>query len=153
MTDHIQIKKKIHAKCLELAQGKIDVCNDVLLKIDEAKKAETKSSAGDKFETSREVLQAEEDRATATLSNAMLLKKSLSQIKPERPSIKVEPGALIVSSTLSFYISVGLGKINVDDQIYWAISLASPIAKQMIGKTKGNVFSFNGKDYSITNIF
>jgi len=152
MKTNTGIKRQIHDKCLELAQHKIEVCSEVLQKINEAKKSETKSSAGDKFETSREMLQAEEDRTTATLSNAILLKKSLAQINPDTSSSKVETGALVIGSQLSYYISVGLGKIELKDQKYWAISLSSPIAKQMIGKTKGENFSFNGTLHTIRDI-
>jgi transcription elongation GreA/GreB family factor len=147
-----EIKKLIHAKCLDLSQGKIDMCNQVLFSINEAKNADTKSSAGDKFETSREMLQAEEDRITATLTNAVLLKKSLSQINPDVPLIKVEKGALVIGSQMNYYISVGLGKIEFNGDKYWAISLTSPIAKEMFGKRKGERFIFNGKLHTITDI-
>ena len=149
----IEIKKILHTKCLELAQEKIDVCNAVLLKINEAKTSETKSSAGDKFETSREMLQGEEDRTTTTLSNAVYLKKSLDQINPDSISSKVELGALVICSSLNYYISVGLGKIELSEDKYWAISMASPLAKQMRGKTKGENFSFNGKLQTIEDIY
>ena len=153
MKEYIEIKKLLHAKCIELSQSKIDVCTDVLSQLNEAKTGETKSSAGDKFETSREMLQGEEDRTTATLSNAVVLKKSLDQINPENVSSKVEIGALVICSKLNYYLSVGLGKIELGDNKYWAISMASPLAKQMRGKTKGENYSFKGAVHTITDIF
>ena len=152
MKTKAEIKKNLHAKCLELSQEKIDVCNAVLHKINEAKTTETKSSAGDKFETSREMLQGEEDRTTATLSNAVFLKNSLDQINPDKTSVKVELGALVICSSLNYYLCVSLGKIELENTRYWAISMASPIAKQMLGKTKGESFSFNGTVHTINDI-
>ncbi len=147
-----ELKRKLHEICLGLAQEKIDVCNAVLQKIDEAKASDTKSSAGDKFETSREMLQGEEDRITNTLSNAIFLKKSLNQIDSEKASSIVEPGALVIGSQQSYYISVGLGKIELEDKKYWAISMASPIAKEIRGKAKGSTFKFNGTHHTIEDI-
>lgn len=153
MKANIEIKKELHKKCLDLAQAKIDLCNDVLLKINEAKTGETKSSAGDKYETSREMLQGEEDKTTATLSNAIILKNSLDQINPQHTSSKVEIGALVICSHSNFYIAVGLGKIELKNNNYWSISLASPLAKKMFGKQKGETFNFNGTEHTIKDIF
>lgn len=153
MKTYTEIKRELHAKCLELSQAKIDVCSAVLQKINEAKISDTKSSAGDKFETSREMLQGEEDRTTETLSNAIFLKKSLDQINPNNTSSKVELGALVICSNSNFYLSIGLGKIEIGDKKYWAISMAAPIAKQMFGKTKEENFTFNGTLQTIKDIF
>lgn len=152
MNSNTTLKIDLHKICLKLAQEKIDTCNSVLQKIDEAKLSDTKSSAGDKFETSREMLQGEEDRTKATLSNAVLLIKTLKQIDPNKSCSSVEPGALILGSMQNYYISVGLGKIEIDGIKYWAISMASPIAKAMRAKVKGEDFTFNGKQQTIEGI-
>jgi len=152
MKASIEIKKLLHAKCLDISQDKIDMCDVVLHNINEAKLTETKSSAGDKFETSREMLQAEEDRTTATLANAVLLKDTLAQINPGKTSSQVELGALVIGSHMNYYISVGLGKVELDDHKYWAISLTSPIAKLMRDKTKGEIFNFKGTLHTILDI-
>lgn len=152
MNSNVSIKSKLHLICLDLVKEKIDTCNSVLQKINEAKLSDTKSSAGDKFETSREMLQGEEDRTTATLSNALILKKTVNQINPNKLCSKVELGALVIGSKQSYYICVGLGKIKLDGEAFWAISMASPIAKEMRGKVKGDSFVFNGKDCVIADI-
>jgi len=153
MKGSIELKEKLHRICLELVQEKIDTCNSVLRKINEAKLSDTKSSAGDKFETSREMLQGEEDRIKATLSNALMLNKVLRQIDPTKASSKIEHGAFVMGSMQNYYISVGLGKLEIEGIKYWAISMASPIAKQMTGKIEGDVFTFNGKQHTIEEIF
>lgn len=152
MKTNKELKEKLHSICLDLAQEKIDVCDSVLQKINEAKLSDTKSSAGDKFETSREMLQGEEDRIKATLSNALMLIEVLMQIDPTKASSKIEHGALVMGSIQNYYISVGLGKLEIDGIKYWAISMASPIAKQMTGKIEGDVFTFNGKQHTIKHL-
>ena len=62
------LKKKLYDLCIAYVQGRMD---EAKLAIDEAQKAsndDTKSSAGDKYETGREMMQQETDRNMAQLN-------------------------------------------------------------------------------------
>ncbi|HEY0177951.1 MAG TPA: 3-oxoacyl-ACP synthase, partial [Pedobacter sp.] len=64
----------------------------------------------------------------------------------------VRNGSLVYTSKGIFYISISAGQIKVEDQLVFAISSASPIGKLMIGKKKGESFSFNQNSYTVENI-
>lgn len=51
------LKIRLHQKCLDFIEAKIAGVQEILASIADAKSKETKSSAGDKFETGRAMLQ------------------------------------------------------------------------------------------------
>ena len=78
------------------------------------KSTQTKSSAGDKFETSRAMMQAEEERSKVQLVKAVNLKNDLTQIDINRVSDRVILGSLVFTNQGNYFLSIGLGKILVD---------------------------------------
>ncbi len=125
------------------------------LAIDEAQQAQqddTKSSAGDKYETGREMAQQETNRNMAQLTEANKLKVALNAINPDLISTQIENGAVVLTNNGNFYIAISAGALSVDGLAYIAISMASPIGIKMRGLTAGNNFSLNGKDYTISSV-
>ena len=109
---------------------------------------ETKSSAGDKFETARATLQREEER----LKGSIIKIKQQEQLLKQTPLIHcstVSPGALVSTDSGSYFISIGLGKIIYQDQAYYAISPQAPIYIAMQAKKENESFTFNGKQFEI----
>jgi hypothetical protein len=123
--------------------------------IDEAQQAQkddTKSSAGDKYETGREMAQQETDRNMAQLTEANKLKISLNTINPGHLATQVDNGALVITNNGSFYLAISAGALVVNGASYFAISLASPIGIKMRGLKAGDRFNLNGKDYIINSV-
>lgn len=113
---------------------------------------ETKSSAGDKFETSRAMLQAEQDRLKTILIRAKELEHQLARL-PLVIQDQAQPGCMVVTEMATYYLAVGLGKVKTEDMVYYAISQASPIGRLIVDKRKGESFVFNGKTTTITDVF
>ena len=112
---------------------------------------ETKSSAGDKFETARATLQREIDRLKGSI---IKLKQQVHLLK-QTPLIDcntVSPGALVKSGSGTYFISIGLGKIKIEDQNYYAISPQAPIYLAMRDKKEKETFTFNGKLIKIVRV-
>ena len=123
--------------------------------LDEAQQAsndDTKSSAGDKYETGREMMKQESDRNMAQLNEANKLKIALQQISPGIKSDTAAEGSLIMTDNGAFYLSVSAGKLILDHDIYFAVSAFSPIGLKLKGLKSGNCFSLNGKNYAILSI-
>jgi hypothetical protein len=128
----------------------------VLREIEMAKESrdnETKNSVGDKYETSRTMAQFELEKNNLLLNKTILLKNELSQIDLHKNYHKAEYGSLVLTSTGDYFISIGLGKIEIENKTVYCISLASPIGKVLNNKKAGDVINFQGKPVSITNIF
>lgn len=123
--------------------------------IEEAKKSrdnETKSSVGDKFETGRARLQSEIDRYSIQLDKARQLKNELMQIDLNKKHTKVALGSLLITTNGNYFISIGFGKIEVLENCYYAISLASPVGQLFKDKVVGDVVQHLKNSYKILEL-
>ena len=119
---------------------------------EDSKNNETKSSAGDKFETSRAMMQGEEERNKIQLAKAFALRQQLAQIDISKTEESVAVGSLVYTNQGNYFLTVGLGKIVLDGTTYFAISLASPIGQLLFGKVLNDTLSFRGKMIEIQQI-
>ncbi|MDB4921328.1 MAG: 3-oxoacyl-ACP synthase [Mucilaginibacter sp.] len=125
------------------------------LAINEAQKAsndDTKSSAGDKYETGRAMMQQETDRNMVQLNEANKLKVALNKINPNIVADKAENGSVVLTSNGNFYIAVSAGVLTVNGENYFAISPASPIGFKLLGQKAGAEFKLNDKIYHIKQV-
>lgn len=145
-------KKEIHQSVLDYAQERIDSSLLQLNQLQESKEGDTKSSAGDKFETSREMLQQEEDKIRRMLLQGYKMKQDLDKLNPDASSHSIGAGSLVRSNRGTFYMSIGLGKLPTTEEQIFCISMGSPIGLLFRGQTAGNDISFNGNTFSIEKV-
>ena len=123
--------------------------------IDDAQRAstdDTKSSAGDKYETGREMMQQETNRNMAQLNEANKLKVALNKISPAIVTTKVDAGNVVLTDNGNFYIAISAGVLQVDGEKYFAISPSSPIGLKLLGQKQGDMFKLNDKTYQIKQV-
>ncbi|MGS0749148.1 hypothetical protein [Halpernia sp. GG3] len=142
-----EILKLVHQK-LDL---KIKILENLISET-RASNNETKSSMGDKYETTREMVQREINNLQVQLNENLKSKNSLKLI-PLLPSQKVSFGSLVKTSTGLFYISVSLGNIILDKEKIFFISPESPLAKALLEKREGEEFSINNLRQIILNLW
>jgi hypothetical protein len=118
-----------------------------------ALQSETKSSAGDKHETGRAMLQLEIEKAGQQLSGITQMKAVLSKIDISKTSKNACLGSLIFTDKARYFLSISAGQLVVADKSYFAISVASPIGKLLLGKQEKDAISFNGITIVINEIF
>src|ERR1700761_2197135 len=111
----------------------------------QASKDDTKSSAGDKYETGRAMMQQETDRNLAQLNEANKLKVALNTIGTTGSQPISDSGSAVITNNGNFYIAISAGALTVNDTTYFAISPASPIGSKLKGQKVGDEFSLNGK--------
>ena len=112
---------------------------------------DTKSSMGDKYETSREMLQQEINNLLSQLSVFLEQQIQLKSLSVNTNS-KVEKGALVQTQNGWFYISISLGELKLDSKKIYAISPDSPLAKAMWNLEEGQEFSLNSSVQKIETI-
>lgn len=135
--------------------------NLVLAKADDLKAAikstrdssnnDTKSSMGDKYETSREMLQQDINRLEQQLAETNLQLFNLRNIKFKNTQT-VEVGSLVNTSLGLFFITVSLGEMVFENKRLVLISLASPLGKQLNGKKKGDFFILNESQVKVLEV-
>ena len=146
------IKSQLYQLCLTFIQNRIENIEYSLQQARQASNDDTKSSAGDKYETTREMMQQEMDRNSKLLYEAGQQKIALQQIESVDASKEVKNGSLVFTSEGNFYISISAGELNLEGHKFFAVSQAAPIGKLFIGKKVGDELSFNGKKYLLKEI-
>ena len=136
-------KPALHALCHAFIEQRIAAARTAMQAAQESSSSETKSSAGDKYETGREMANAERDRNAAHMKQAQQLQAELARINPELPCDTVRPGALVTTSLGRFYISISAGKLDGTD--VFAVSVAAPVAVALKGLRAGQEAAFSGK--------
>lgn len=86
------------------------------------------------------------------LNDAQRSREYIQLIRPNLISDTAVLGSLIKTDSLTFFIAVSIGKVEVASDDYYIISMLSPIGQQLKSKTKGHQFEFNGKKYTVTEI-
>jgi hypothetical protein len=145
------LKEKLHQECLTYVQRSIDAAQQGINEAQQAAKDDTKSSAGDKYETGREMAQQASNRNMAQLHEANKLKVQLNQV-PVTPASFVDNGSVVITDGGNFYIAISAGTVQVEGLNYYAISLASPIGQKMKGLKSGDSFNLNDKSYTIKQV-
>jgi hypothetical protein len=128
-----------------IIQQKIEAAQkDVAITI-EARNSDTKSSAGDKHETSRAMIQIELENIQKQLNNNLNLRQELERINVDRTFKQVENGCLVQTDLGNYFITIGLGKVELQQQTYFVISLDSPIGLKLKDKKVGDEISFQDR--------
>lgn len=148
----IGIKEELHRLCLEYVNERINTAQQAINAARESANDDTKSSAGDKYETGREMMQQEIDRNRRQLEETKKLKLLLDQIDPLKSTDTVQNGSLVITNYGKFYISISRGQILLKGSHYFAISAVSPIGVMLMKKKRGSVFDFNGKRFIIEDV-
>ena len=150
--DLAELKLKIHQKCLYLALTKIDSLKSELVGLQEASNQDTKSSAGDKYETGRSMIVLEKEKLGIQLMEAYKLKKALDLINLGKSINKVGLGALVKESNNFYYFSANFRVLDIADVKVFALSTLSPIGQAMLGKTPGSSYTFRGTQCLIETV-
>lgn len=147
------LKLQIHQACIDKVEERIQSIQNLLKEVQGAANNETKSSAGDKYETGRAMAHLETEKLAPQLKEAQKQREILSSIKPNKTYTEAQSGSLVKTKNGLFYISVGLGKITVYDTIVFAISPISPIGQLLLNKKPDDSYSFNGVQNQIEYIY
>ena len=86
------------------------------------------------------------------LNEARKTQDYLKLVKANLLSTSAALGSLVKTDSLHFFISISVGKIEIDNQDYYAISLQSPIGQLLKQKSAGDTFEFNGTKYTVTEV-
>ena len=113
---------------------------------------DTKSSMGDKYETSREMLQQEINNLQIQLNEHLKSQQILKNINPN-PHKVVTLGSLVETEKGMFFIAISLGELSFNQEKIFVISAESPLAKAMNGKKTGESFVVNNLSQIIKNIW
>jgi transcription elongation GreA/GreB family factor len=141
-------KSEIHLKLRSLLEKSLEDASREYILAKESRDSDTKSSAGDKFETGREMMQREMDKLSALVDNTLNSIAKLDRLTDLPASAVISEGSLVVTDQETYYISIGYGKL---DSVY-AISIESPLGVELKGKRVGERIEMRGRKITIKSI-
>jgi transcription elongation GreA/GreB family factor len=153
MNNVSSLKQELHRRIVEILVEKIEMLQEAIFSAKESRDSDSKSSAGDKYETGRAMMHIEIAKNENQLKNILRLKNEVLKINTQKEFQQVEFGAVVHTQQGQYFIAVALGKIEVRDSSFYSISLASPLGKAMQDLTVGERFIFQDKSVEIKEIY
>lgn len=148
----MNVKKELYNQCVESVDQRHKTIENTISSHQKALSSETKSSAGDKHETGRAMLQLEIEKAGQQLASIQHMKSVLARIDVTKESDLAILGSLIETNFGTYFLSISAGQLVVAGSHYFAISVSSPIGKLLLGKKEGKKVLWNRKEINIHKI-
>lgn len=145
-------KEEILVLALEKVDARIQELEILLIDLKDSLIKEEKSSAGDKHETSRAMVQLEQEKLARQLGEFMQMRNILKQINPKIQHTKIGIGSLVATTSGWYFISVGLGQIQLENKVVFTLNPQAPLGKELIGKKVGDSFLINGSQVTIIEV-
>jgi transcription elongation GreA/GreB family factor len=146
------MKEELYKKCESYLEEKIARISNSILDLEVALTNESKSSAGDKFETGREMINIEIQKLSTQLQQFQQLQVTLEVAKRNKKPIPIRLGSLVEATNATYFICIPIGEVILGDKKVYVIGAGSPIAQALIGKAEGDTFNFNAVSGTIISI-
>jgi len=148
----MNIKQQLYKACEDFLNKRLEVIQMTISDIQNSLQSETKSSAGDKHETGRAMLQLEREKAGHQLAEVQKLNEILHKIKLEIHHESVALGSVVYSTQSNYFIAISAGEITINNDKFYAISPSTPMAKLLLSKTVGDCIEFRDTKFTIKEI-
>lgn len=113
---------------------------------------DTKSSAGDKHEVGREMVQQELDKLEAQRAKLRMLLHDLNGTPIPHQALCVEHGSVVSTDQGWFFLAVGLGAMELHGERCFVLSPAAPLAKALLGARVGDQVVHERRSYRVLSL-
>lgn len=120
--------------------------------LQESLTSESKSTAGDKHETGRAMIQQALEQAVLAQNRASEHLVGFRKITAGSPSQVVAPGSLVYTTKGWFFIGMALGKVPVAERHVFGVSLASPVGQALKGAAAGDLVPFQAGKIEVLEV-
>ena len=117
-------KQKLWEICMERVDKRVKDYKEEINLIKESIESNDKGSSEDDDSGNGKLLN-DLEKNIAYLNDAQNTKEYLKQIKTNIEFTTVVLGSLVKTNQMNFYLASGIGKIELDDDVYYAISALS----------------------------
>ena len=148
----LTLKKVLFQQCEDFVNTRLQTIQTIIFSHQKALSSETKSSAGDKHETGRAMLQLEMEKAGQQLAAVKQMQQTLAKISTLSSSANIALGSVIKASSAYYFLSISAGKLKDKETEYFAISTSSPIGKLLVWKKAEDSFTWRGKEITIDHV-
>jgi len=145
-------RQEVYRHLLRLLDDRVAALQQHRDSLQESLKQETKSTAGDKYETGRAMVHIEQENADRQLGALLEQRATLERLNSTPSRAPVMHGSLVQTSKGCFFISIALGKMEIAGHTVYALSPQSPLGSLLLGTVPGTEVSLNGNRYTILDI-
>ena len=146
-------KVAVHTSTLLALSNKIASLQEILDETYKSTLDDSKSSAGDKHETSIAMVQLEQEKLTNQLNELLKQQRILLSINPTSRHQLIQLGSLVETKQAWYYFSIGIGLISIEKTAIFAINPDSPLGRLLLKKKAGESVTFNGMVTEIIAVY
>jgi len=150
--NYFDIKGEVLDIALKRTRERITMIESALETARDSSNDDTKSSAGDKYETSREMIQQDINRYQKQLVEDLQQLISIESLSNDVIDV-VRLGTLVQTNVGLYLIATSIGAVKIGTNNIFVISPASPIGQLLIGKKIGDSFVFNNVNQKVIAIY
>jgi transcription elongation GreA/GreB family factor len=140
------LKQQLYDRCVHDVTTRISSIQDAMKAAQSDAGEETKSSAGDKYETGRAMMHLEIEKLSMQLNDAVKARQILEQLDPDKETHQVQLGSIVLTTNGNFFMAISAGPFKAEGKDFFCISPGSPIGGVLLGKKAGEGFSFRNKE-------
>ncbi|NOY37240.1 MAG: hypothetical protein GXO83_06660 [Chlorobi bacterium] len=149
--DKIKIKQGILTACLRKQEGVIQTARTAMEEALES--ANEEDQTRDLYDPYRTQMLSKRDMFAQQLEKAVEEKQLLEKLQPCEECDTVHFGSAVITDQQKLFVSIGLGKFEYNGETWYAISPRVPLYEVIKGKKKGDTFIFNGRKFTIRDVF
>ena len=151
----LELKQHLITHLISLLDDRMAVAWKAMEAAQESANDQSKSSAGDKYETSRSMGQLDRNMHARQYEQARQERTILERLQAAQEQgthERVALGSLVKTTAGYFFIAVSAGAISLEGQTILAVSAATPIGQALVGKVVKDTFLFKAKNRKIEAI-
>jgi len=146
-----ELKSVLLQKCID---QQLQGINDLQQQMDDAQQQSNDyGQPKDRYDAFKTKLLRQKDMFAQQQAKGKIVLSTLKQIPLEQTYSEVKFGAVVITNKQKIFVSAGMGKIEVDGEIYFAISPLVPIFIALKGLKEGESAIFNGMEIQIKEVF
>lgn len=145
-------KEEVVGYCLEKCRNRVQEIQSAMDSAQDAILNDTKSSMGDKYETSREMAQQEISRLQNQLKQAEIDLDKINNLDLNSSEL-VRMGSIVQTDQFDYFIAISIGAVKIKEKTIMIISKESPIGNLLFGKKEKETVQFNNKTIIIQKIY
>jgi len=146
------LKEKLLQFCHQYITTRLESIHTAIQDARVSTEAETKSTAGDKHETGRAMIQLELESLARQLDECKKVKSELESISIGHSSGVVKTGSLVKTVHGNFFVSISAGKMEIEGEVYHTLAINTPLGALLKGKRQGDSFTLNGRSYVVEEV-
>jgi hypothetical protein len=152
-SEKIKFKELLKKECGFVLKKRSINSNSAMQDSQESANNQEKSSAGDKYETSRAMGQIDRDMYAYQLLETEKDMTIITNLEIDKINQVIKPGSVFEINSQLIFVAIGLGTILVNNISVLVISYKSPLYEQLKFKTVGDLVFFKNENHQIETIF